>query len=51
MAALQLVGVRKEFGDVQVIRGVDLVVEDGDPAVHRVDTELAQKRLAGDQAV
>jgi multiple sugar transport system ATP-binding protein len=30
MAALQLVGVRKEFGDVKVIRGVDLAVENGE---------------------
>jgi multiple sugar transport system ATP-binding protein len=30
MASLELVGVRKDFGDVKVIKGVDLAVENGE---------------------
>ena len=30
MGSIQLVGVRKEFGGVKVINGVDLEIEDGE---------------------
>jgi multiple sugar transport system ATP-binding protein len=30
MASLELVGIRKDFGDVQVLKGVDLAVADGE---------------------